>query len=91
MARNALLLMANFDHSRYVQDRLEVFLSHSPAGTSLRNLVHFAQLVDTNYISKFDHGKRKNLIVSLRPRLILYKKLDAVFRRVQTSVQNLTL
>ena len=64
MTRNFLLLIANFDQRRYVTDRLEVFLAHTPAGTSLRNLVHFAQVVDKPHITKFDHGKRRNLIVS---------------------------
>ena len=67
MTRNFLLKIANFDQSRYVEDRLEVFLSHTPAGTSLRNLVHYAQVIDKreDFISKFDHGNRRNLIVSI--------------------------
>ena len=66
MTRNFLLKIANFDQERYVEDRLEVFLSHTPAGTSLRNLVHYAQVIDRkeDAISKFDHGNRRNLIVS---------------------------
>ena len=64
LTRNFLLLIANFDQKRYLEERLEVFLSHTPAGTSLRNIIHFAQAVDKEKISKFDHGKRRNLVVS---------------------------
>ena len=68
MTRNFLLQIANFDQKRYVEARLEVFLSHTPAGTSLRNLIHYAQIVDQPTITKFDHGKKRNLIVSRVPR-----------------------
>jgi len=63
MTRNFLLQIANFDQKRYVEARLEVFLSHTPAGTSLRNLIHYAQVVDQPTITKFDHGKKRNLIL----------------------------
>lgn len=58
-ARNLLLIWANFDPSRYLADRLEVFLSHTPAGTSFRNIIHFAQNIGrTANLKKLDYGKK---------------------------------
>merc|ERR1712168_570087 len=59
-ARNLLLTWANFDPSRYVASRLEVFLAHTPAGTSFRNIIHFAQNVGSSVIQKLDYGPQLN-------------------------------
>ena len=55
-----LLIWSNFDPSRYFAERLEVFLSHSPAGTSFRNMIHFAQIIGRKnlQIQKLDLGKK---------------------------------
>ena len=55
-ARNLLLTLANFDPTRYVASRLEVFLAHTPSGTSFRNMIHFAQNVGSSVIRKLDYG-----------------------------------
>lgn len=59
-ARNLLLTWSNFDPSRYVATRLEVFLAHTPAGTSFRNIIHFAQNVGSSVIKKLDFGAELN-------------------------------
>lgn len=43
--------------------RLPVLVSHTPAGTSVRNMVHFAQLVLSERFQKFDFGKTRNQIL----------------------------
>jgi len=40
--------------------RLPVYLSHFPAGTSSKNLVHYGQAVKSGVFSKFDYGQDKN-------------------------------
>ncbi|CAG5101843.1 Oidioi.mRNA.OKI2018_I69.chr1.g26.t1.cds [Oikopleura dioica] len=50
----------NFNHRRYVQERLPVFLSHSPSGTSLRNVVHFGQNIGKKRMAKLDYGPKGN-------------------------------
>jgi len=63
-ARNLLLIWANFDPSRYFAERLEVFLSHTPAGTSFRNIIHFAQNIGKRGpvggvgLAKLDYGRK---------------------------------
>ncbi|XP_072145093.1 gastric triacylglycerol lipase-like [Dermacentor andersoni] len=41
--------------------RLAVYAAHSPSGTSVDNIYHFAQLVRCNCFRKFNHGAVKNL------------------------------
>ncbi|XP_077534433.1 gastric triacylglycerol lipase-like [Haemaphysalis longicornis] len=43
--------------------RMPVIISHLPAGTSVKNMVHFAQLIQQKRFQKFDYGPRKNWII----------------------------
>ena len=40
------------DH--YHDDRLPVYFSHTPAGTSLQNLIHLGQMVDSGRMQKWN-------------------------------------
>lgn len=44
IGENLLLSIAGFSPARYCIDRLPVYLSHIPAGTSIQNIIHFAQV-----------------------------------------------
>ncbi|KAK8761909.1 hypothetical protein V5799_026824 [Amblyomma americanum] len=49
--------------SHYINvTRFPVYLCHTPAGTSLKNLAHFLQLVKSKKATKFDYGPDDNLI-----------------------------
>lgn len=50
-------LSGNFNKSR-----LSVYFSHFPSGTSTRNMVHFAQMIQSKNVKMFDYGKLKNLL-----------------------------
>ena len=42
------------------QTRLPVYLAHTPAGTSLKNMDHFAQNVNSERFGKYDYGDYEN-------------------------------
>ncbi|XP_015784270.1 lysosomal acid lipase/cholesteryl ester hydrolase [Tetranychus urticae] len=43
-------------------DRIPVFMSHIPSGTSCWDILHLVQLIKNKNFAKFDFGKTKNLI-----------------------------
>lgn len=45
------------------ETRLAVFLSHTPAGTSYKNMIHIGQVLKTGRFRKFDFGSQRNLAV----------------------------
>ncbi|XP_039266703.2 lysosomal acid lipase/cholesteryl ester hydrolase-like isoform X1 [Styela clava] len=50
---NMLLNIAGFSPRRYCRDRLPVYISHIPAGTSIQNIIHFAQMIWHNETRKY--------------------------------------
>lgn len=62
--RSACAFLASFlfnlghvhtNHSRY-----PVYLSHLPAGTSMKNMIHFSQIVRSKNAQKYDYGPEGN-------------------------------
>ncbi|VDP67519.1 unnamed protein product [Echinostoma caproni] len=47
--------------SLHSQTRLPVYLSHTPAGTSVRNIVHYCQAMISDNFQRFDYGEAKNM------------------------------
>jgi len=41
--------------------RMEVMVAHEPGGTSVRNMVHWGQLINSGKFQKFDYGKDGNM------------------------------
>ena len=61
MCDNVLFLIAGFDKSNLNATRTPVYYSHTPAGTSVQNMLHFAQLIQNEgTFSKYDYGFLKN-------------------------------
>lgn len=63
VCEETIFLITGIDMHEFNVSRLPVFVSHSPAGTSVKNMVHFAQLVDEKRFQKYDYGSSKNLAV----------------------------
>ena len=54
--------ISDADTSVNNRDRVGVYLSHYPAGSSLKSFEHFAQLVKSKKFQKFDYGEEGNMI-----------------------------
>ncbi|XP_075390032.1 gastric triacylglycerol lipase-like isoform X2 [Tenrec ecaudatus] len=53
---NALFIMCGFDSQNLNMSRLDVYLSHNPAGTSVQNVLHWSQAVRSGEFQAFDWG-----------------------------------
>ncbi|XP_065903895.1 gastric triacylglycerol lipase-like [Dysidea avara] len=62
VCRNILFLITGFDDKQLNKTRLPVYLSHLPAGTSEKNIVHFARQVYTEKFHRYDYLKAGNLL-----------------------------
>jgi len=59
---NILFLYAGFDGTEMNMTRLPVYMAHTPAGTSVKNMIHMGQLVQNGKFQKYDHGFIMNMI-----------------------------
>ncbi|GFS27212.1 lipase [Elysia marginata] len=62
VCENLVFLMTGFDSKSLNTSRVDVYLSHDPAGTSSRTILHWAQNVRSGQFQHFDFGEKENLI-----------------------------
>jgi len=58
---NILFLISGYDTSNLNSSRTSVYLSHTPAGTSVQNVLHYGQMVKNGKFQAYDYGTEKNL------------------------------
>ncbi|PIK57460.1 putative gastric triacylglycerol lipase [Apostichopus japonicus] len=51
-----LFIICGFDVNNLNETRLPVYLAHTPSGTSVQNMVHFAQMVNSDLFQMYDYG-----------------------------------
>lgn len=56
-----VFLLTGFDTSNLNDTRIPVYVAHTPAGTSVKDVVHFAQLVKSQKFQMYDYGEKKNM------------------------------
>lgn len=56
LCSDVLFLICGFDKSNLNETRLPVYLSHTPAGTSVQTMVHYVQEVNSKQFQMFDYG-----------------------------------
>ncbi|XP_074647415.1 gastric triacylglycerol lipase-like [Tubulanus polymorphus] len=61
LCEDFIFLLAGFDFSRLNTTRIPVYLSHTPAGTSVKNMVHYAQAVKLRQFQMYDYGMEGNM------------------------------
>ncbi|KAI6657912.1 Gastric triacylglycerol lipase-like [Oopsacas minuta] len=49
------------DQTGFNKSRLVVYVSHTPAGTSVQNMLHWGQAALRNNVTHFDYGKKENM------------------------------
>lgn len=54
--------------NNFNETRQQVYLDHTPAGTSVKNMYHFMQLVQQEKFQKYDYGVWKNIVVYKKSR-----------------------
>jgi lysosomal acid lipase/cholesteryl ester hydrolase len=60
ICENIFLFLAGFGSTQINASMIPVILGHTPAGTSTKTFIHFAQLVKFGTFCQFDYGKGKN-------------------------------
>jgi len=59
MCKNVLLMISGPNTHQINESRVPVIDSHSPAGTSVQNILHFGQLMNTGNFQAYDYGSAK--------------------------------
>ncbi|RCN37564.1 hydrolase, alpha/beta domain protein, partial [Ancylostoma caninum] len=57
---NILFLIAGPESHQMNETRTPVYLSHTPAGTSSMNIMHWVQMVKKGTVAMYDYGTREN-------------------------------
>ncbi|XP_065684847.1 lysosomal acid lipase/cholesteryl ester hydrolase isoform X1 [Hydra vulgaris] len=58
---NIVFVICGFDIPQMNKSRLDVYITHTPAGTSVQNIIHFEQLYMSKKFQMYDWGKKENL------------------------------
>ncbi|KAL6431824.1 hypothetical protein ACFW04_007359 [Cataglyphis niger] len=58
-----IFLIAGDDFEQFDYSLLPVILSHDPAGSSTKTLIHYLQALQTNTFRQFDYGPIRNLLM----------------------------
>ncbi|CAG7718918.1 unnamed protein product [Allacma fusca] len=61
LCSNVLFLLCGYNAEQLNDTMLPIIMGHTPAGASVRSLVHYAQGVNSGEFMQYDHGKQKNL------------------------------
>ncbi|KAH9520010.1 hypothetical protein Btru_071466 [Bulinus truncatus] len=56
LCENILFLLGGFDYTSINQSRVPVYVAHNPAGTSVRDLLHWAQGINSKNFQQYDYG-----------------------------------
>ncbi|XP_045214805.2 lysosomal acid lipase/cholesteryl ester hydrolase-like [Mercenaria mercenaria] len=62
LCKNFLFVLCGFDEQQMNQSRVPVYIGQHPAGTSVQNINHFAQMVLTGKFQMYDFGAKDNML-----------------------------
>ncbi|KMQ90701.1 lipase 3 [Lasius niger] len=58
-----IFMICGYDREQFNYTLLPVILSHDPAGTSAKTLLHYVQGLQSGKFRQFDYGREKNLLM----------------------------
>jgi len=95
IAKQLLIFMNIWDDSELDLQRLPTFFAHEPSTTSVQNLIHWAQAVQSKSFARFDHGESINMSVYGSPKPPHYKLSEckvpiAIFYGGKDPLSNIT-
>ncbi|CAL1528653.1 unnamed protein product [Lymnaea stagnalis] len=62
LCENALFALGGVDYTSLNKSRIPVYIAHNPAGTSVQNILHWAQAFNSKQFQHFDYGTaRENM------------------------------
>ncbi|XP_041453357.1 gastric triacylglycerol lipase-like [Lytechinus variegatus] len=61
LCSNVLFVICGFDEKNLNMTRLPVYVTHDPAGTSVMDVVHYAQMVESGTFQMYDYGVAGNM------------------------------
>lgn len=61
ICNNVIFLLAGYDEAQMDDELLPYILGHTPAGTSTRTIVHYAQLINAGQFQHYDYGPAGNM------------------------------
>uniref|UniRef100_A0A8C7CEZ1 Gastric triacylglycerol lipase n=1 Tax=Neovison vison TaxID=452646 RepID=A0A8C7CEZ1_NEOVI len=56
ICRDILFMIYGYDQENLNMSRVDVYLSHNPAGTSVQNMLHWSQVFHSSHLRAFDWG-----------------------------------
>lgn len=79
---NIFFVIGGFDAQNLNATRIPVYVAHTPSGTSVKNVLHFAQLVTSQQFAKYDYGSPEaNLAHYGQPTPPVYDVSPATYQR----------
>lgn len=61
LCENIFFILGGYDEKQLNKTRIPVYTSHSPAGTSVKTIVHYAQSIDSGKFQMFNYGPEENI------------------------------
>ncbi|XP_036427648.1 lysosomal acid lipase/cholesteryl ester hydrolase-like [Colossoma macropomum] len=62
LCRNIMFRLFNFDKKNLNMTRIPVYITHSPAGTSVQNMVHWTQALKSGKLMAYNYGAIGNMV-----------------------------
>merc|ERR1719195_1549400 len=67
LCESILCLLAGFDDAQMNSTLLPTIISHTPAGASTKQIVHYGQEVASGGFNQYDHGEEENMEIYGQP------------------------